>query len=162
MRVLIAEEAYLWEIPEQITDYHGIGTAIVHGPWRPADCRQVLLRWFDTGLLECIALSAATEIGSDEVVRYDDEAEWRVRAARQGQVLILAVEDARALLSDPSTWQREGVGAGVMLCHSDAADGLSFDDWFAGLAGLPDDLIYETPSDRASEAKPPTVPEADV
>ena len=30
-----------------------------------------------------------------------------------------------------------------MLCESDAAEGLSFDDWLDALAGLPEDLIRE-------------------
>jgi hypothetical protein len=102
-------------------------------------------RWFDCGLIDCIALSWATKVRSDEVVHYEYDADWRARATEDGQYLVLARDDAGALLSDPSTWRADGIGAGVMLCESNQADGLSFDAWFGKLAGLPDQLIYEHP-----------------
>src|SRR5690242_21959686 len=62
MRLLIAEEAYLWELTKQVTDYYGGGRTITHGPWRAADCQQVLARWFAWGLVDCIAVSWATKV----------------------------------------------------------------------------------------------------
>lgn len=147
MRVLIAEETFLWELTQLVTDYYDTDRTVVHGPWRAADCQQILARWFDCGLIDCIATSWATKVRSDEVVHYEYDADWRARATEHGQYLVLARDDAGALLSDPSTWRADGVGAGVMLCESDQADGLSFDAWFGKLAGLPDQLIYEHPMD---------------
>jgi hypothetical protein len=147
---LIAEEAYLWGLTQQVTDYHGSEGTVVHGPWQAADCRQILIRWFDCGLIDCIATSWATTVGSGEVVHYEYDADWRTRATEHGQHLILAPDDAGALLSDPSTWQVDGDGSGVMVCASDQADGLSFDAWFGKLAGLPDHLIYAQPGDGAA------------
>ncbi len=125
MRLLIAEQAFLWEFPQQLTDYYGADSTITHGPWRAADCQQVLARWFDCGLIDCIAISWATKVRSDEVVHYEYDAAWRTKATEHGQHLILARDDAGALLSDPGTWRPDGIGAGVMLCESDQADGLS-------------------------------------
>ncbi len=142
MRILIAEEAFLWELTGQVTDYLGGCTSVVHGPWQPGDCRRVLLRWFDSGLIQCIADAWGTT-GSREIVHFEHDASWRSRAAERGQFLILDREDARALLDDPATWDRDGAGAGVMVCESDAAEGLSFNDWLDALAALPEDLIYE-------------------
>jgi hypothetical protein len=138
MRVLIAEEAFLWELIEQVTDYYGGGKKVVHGPWQAEDCQRVLLRWFDSQLIDCIAVAWVTTKGSREIVRCEYNASWRSRATERGQFLILNREDARALLSDPATWDRQGAGAGVMLCESDAAEGLLFDDWLDALVGLPE------------------------
>jgi len=143
MRILIAEEAFLWELTEQVTDYHGGGRSVVHGPWQAGDCRRVLLRWFDRGLIQCIADAWGKTAGSREIVHFEHDASWRSRAAERGQFLILDREDARALLDDPATWDREGAGAGVMVCESDATEGLSFGDWLDALTGLPEDLIHE-------------------
>jgi hypothetical protein len=140
LRSLITEEAYLRDLTQQITDYHGSDRTIVHGPWQAADCQQILTRWFDCGLIDCIATSWATKVRSDEVVHYEYDADWRTRATEHGQHLILAHDDAGALLSDPSSWHADGDGGGVMLCASDQADGLSFDAWFGKLAGLPEHL----------------------
>lgn len=153
MRLLIAEEAFLWELTRQVTDYYDSERTVAHGPWQAADCQQVLERWFECGLIDCIALSWATKVRSDEVVHYEYDADWRTRTTEDGQHLILARDDARALLSDPNTWRPDGSGAGVMLCESDQADGLSFDAWFGKLAGLPDHLIYEHPLDEVSDDK---------
>jgi hypothetical protein len=151
MRLLIAEEAFLWELPQGGTDYYGGGRTVTHGPWRAADCQQVLARWFDCGLINCIAYSRGTKVRPDDVVRYEYDADWRTRATGHGQHhLVLAREDAGALLTDPTTWSPDGIGAGVMLCQSGQADGLSFDDWLGKLAGLPDQLIYEHPPDNVS------------
>lgn len=143
MRVLIAEEAFLWEITQQMTDYYGGGKTVVHGPWQVGDCQRILLRWFDCGLVDCIADAGVTTGGSGEIVYYEHNASWRSRATEVGQHLILDRQDVRALLSDPATWDRVGAGSGVMLCPSDKAEGLSFDDWFAALAGLPESMIRE-------------------
>jgi hypothetical protein len=141
MRVLIAEEAFLWEVTQRMTDYYGGGKTVAHGPWQAGDCQRILLRWFDRGLVDCIADAWATTVGSGEIVYYEYSASWRSRATEVGQHLILDREDARALLSDPATWDRAGAGAGVMLCQSDKAEGLLFDDWLATLAGLPENMI---------------------
>ena len=144
MRVLVAEEAFLRDLAVQVLDYHGGGKRVVHGPWQAGDCRRVLLRWFDSGLIDCIAIARAAAVGSREIIRYEYGAGWRSRAAEGDDgFLTLDREDARALLSDPATWGREGAGAGVMVCESDAAEVLSFDDWLDALAGLPQDLISE-------------------
>ena len=144
MRVLIAEEAFLWDLTKQVTDYHGGGKRVVSGPWQAGNCQRVLLRWFDSGLIDCIAIAWAATMGSREIIRYEYDASWRSRAAVSDDgFLVLGREDARALLSDPAAWGREGAGAGVMLCESDAAEGLSLDDWLDALAGLPDNLIGE-------------------
>jgi hypothetical protein len=143
MRVLVADEVPLWGITHQTTDYYGDGKTVVHGPWQAADCRQVLLRWFDNGFIECVAISWGTQVGSGDVVHCEYDGDWRSRATESGQHLTLAQSDARALLSDPSTWEIDGVGSGVMLCASDSAYRLPFDGWFVELAGLPEQLIYE-------------------
>jgi len=153
MRLLIAVEAFLWGLTQQVTDYYDTERTIAHGPWQAADCQQVLAAWFDCGLIDCIALSWATKVRSDEVVHYEYDADWRTRATEDGQHLVLARDDAAALLSDPSTWRADGIGAGVMLCESDQANGLSFDAWFGKLADLPDHLIYEHPLDGVSDGE---------
>lgn len=141
MRVLIAEEAFLGDVTTQVTDYYGGGEKVVHGPWQAGDCQRVLLRWLDSGLIDCIAIARAATKGCSEIINYEYNASWRSRAAERGGFLVLDREDARALLSDPSAWDWEGAGAGVMLCESDGAEGQSFDDWLDALVGLPEDLI---------------------
>ena len=143
MRGLIAEEAFLREVTHQVTDHYGGGKTVVHEPWQAEDCQRILLRWFDAGFVDCIAVAWATTKGSGEIVHYEYDASWRARATAVGQHLILDHEDARALSSDSETWDREGDGPGVMLCESDKAEGLSFDDWFDALAGLPENMIRE-------------------
>ena len=59
--------------------------------------------------------------------RAPSNANWWSLAAERDGFLILDRGDARALLSDPATWDPEGAGAGVMLRESDAAEGWSFD-----------------------------------
>lgn len=154
MRILVAEEAFLWELPQGSTDYYGGERTVAHGPWRAADCQQVVARWFDCGLIDCIAALWANKVRPDEVVHYEYDADWRARAIEQGQYLVLARDDAGALLGDPGTWRSEGIGAGVMLCESDEADDLSFNAWFGKLAGLPDQLIYERALDEVSDGRP--------
>jgi hypothetical protein len=153
MRLLIAEEAFLSELRQQVKDYYDSERTVVHGPWQAADCQQVLARWFDCGLIDCVAVAWATKVRSDEVVHYEYDVDWRTRATVDGQYLVLARDDAGALLSDPSTWRADGSGAGVMLCESEQAEGLSFDGWFGKLAGLPAHLIYEEPRDEVSDGK---------
>ena len=80
MRVLIAEEAFLGDLTTQVTDYYGGGRKVVHGPWQAGDCQRVLLRWFDSGLIDCIAIAWATAKGSREVINYEYDASWRSRA----------------------------------------------------------------------------------
>ncbi len=143
MRALVAEEAFLWELTQEMTDYLGAGTTVVHGPWQAEDCQRILLRWLDRGLVDCIAVAWATRLDSGEIVHYEYNAGWRSRATGVGQHLILDRDDAHALVGDTATWDREGAGAGVMLCESEATEGLSFDDWLEALAGLPGSLIYE-------------------
>src|SRR5262245_31315611 len=87
MRVLIAEEIFLWEITQQVVDYFDVERPAVHGPWPAADCRQILARWFDCGLIDCIALSRATTGRSDEVSQREYDADWRTRATESGQHL---------------------------------------------------------------------------
>ncbi|WP_238012334.1 hypothetical protein KZZ52_49030 [Dactylosporangium sp. AC04546] len=149
--LLIAEQGYLWELTQLVAGYYDVQRGIAHGPWQAADCQQILARWFDCGLIDCIALSWATRVRSDEVVHFEYDANWRTRATEEGNHLILARDDAGALLSDPSAWDTDGDGAGVMLCQSDRADGLSFDAWFDKLAGLPDHLMYKQTLSGASD-----------
>ena len=152
-RILIAEEAFLWQLTEQVTDYDGAETTVVRGPWQAGDCQQVLTRWLDCGLINSIATSWATKVRSDEVVHFEYDADWATRTTQDSQHLVLARDDARALLSDPSTWRADGVGAGVMLCESRQAHELPFDDWFDKLAGLPDHLIYQRSRDEVSDGE---------
>ncbi|GAA2600563.1 hypothetical protein GCM10010399_34210 [Dactylosporangium fulvum] len=153
MWALVVEETFLWDLTKQVTDYYDSETAITHGPWLAVDCQQILTRWFDCGLIDCVATSWATRVRSDEIVHFEYNADWRTRATERGQHLILARDDTGALLRDPSTWHADGDGAGVTLCPSDQAAGLSFDAWFGKLAGLPDHLIYEQPLDGTTSGK---------
>src|SRR5258706_1371682 len=78
--LLIAEESYLWELTQLVAGYYDSQRAIAHGPWQAADCQQILARWFDCGLIDCIALSWATRVRSDEVLHYEYDADLRTRA----------------------------------------------------------------------------------
>lgn len=138
LRILIAEEAFLWQLAEEVADCY----------WQASDCQQILIRWLDCGLINCIATAWATKVRSDEVVEYKYDLDWATRATQEGQHLVLARDDAAALLNDPSTWHADGAGAGVMLCESRHAHELPFDDWFNKLTGLPDHVIYQHPRDE--------------
>lgn len=105
--------------------------------WQAGDCQRIMLRWFDRGMVDCFADTSVA------LIHYEHNANWRSRAAEEGQQLILDRGDARALLSDPATWNPEGTGAGVMLRESGIATGLPFDDWFNALAGLPEEIISD-------------------
>ena len=142
MRTSVAEEVFLRDLPDQVTDYCRDGRTVVHGPWRAEDCQRVLLRWFDRGLIDCYAYPWDTTKESAETV-HQEEAGWRSRATLRGQFLILDLDDARGILTGTSAWDREGAGDEVMLAASDSAAGLPFDDWVAALDGLPEELIYE-------------------
>ena len=51
MYLAVTEEASLAELPVGITDIVD-GGRVEHGPWEPAACSELLLRWFDRGLIE--------------------------------------------------------------------------------------------------------------
>ena len=52
MRTLVAEEAYVWEVPSVVQDNLGDGAVRVQGPWRQEDCAVALRTWYQAGLVE--------------------------------------------------------------------------------------------------------------
>ena len=76
------EEAPLWELPLVSTNHFG-GATVEHGPWSPADCAEVLVRWFSRGPVGVFQVSPGDEprdLSSVEVARVlGDPTEWRER-----------------------------------------------------------------------------------
>jgi hypothetical protein len=58
------EELALYEVPNGGTDGLGAGE-VRHGPWRPADCAAILLRWHEAGLLGLCRYTPTRENGAD-------------------------------------------------------------------------------------------------
>jgi hypothetical protein len=137
MLTLVYEEAFLPEIGNEVTEYLGGGRTVVHGPWGIDECRAVLLRWFDAGWLDCVAVEQTHTVRKPEEVqhhRYD--AEWQARATLVGSHWVLGRADARALIDDPALWSVDGPGAGVCLSRTDATDGLVYADWTAAVSDI--------------------------
>jgi hypothetical protein len=121
----VREESPLWTLPDEITDYLGRGRTVVHGPFAPADCSRVLLRWFDAGWLDLIAYA------NHDLWPPGTAAEWETSAVRQGQFLLLAHQDARTLLAAPKEWADPARGGEVMLCISDEGEEHPQPEWLA-------------------------------
>jgi hypothetical protein len=140
--VLIYEEAFLWEITIGMTEHVSQGRTFEHAE-RPAGiCRELLLRWFDAGWLDCIAWT-----------QFTFQADWVSRAARDGDFYTLDRADARALLDNPALWLDEGPAAGVSLCRTDATDGFGFSNWARAVADIATDPAapgWSTPRFRAN------------
>jgi hypothetical protein len=132
MLTLVWEEAFLWEIGNEFTEYLGGGRTFVHGPWPVEDCRAVLLRWFDAGWLDCVAVERSHPVGKpDDLQHHTYDTDWQSRAALVGTYWVLDRTDARHLIENPDHWKQEGPGASVCLCRTDAADDLKYEDWAA-------------------------------
>jgi hypothetical protein len=68
MRLLVAEQAGLWEFPKGGIELAG-GRAVQHGPWRQQDCCAALLIWLDAGLITACRVRPG---GSEPDLPYED------------------------------------------------------------------------------------------
>jgi hypothetical protein len=105
------------------------GAEVVHGPWRPSDCRSVLEPWHRAGWLELVA-----DVDPPSGVRH---ATWLDRARRDGDYWVLAAADASALLSDDSRWELGTADGHVMLCLTDEGERHDYPEWVSLVAALP-------------------------
>lgn len=108
LRLLIEEEAPLWEVPLGGIEY-GIDV-VRHGPWDPADCSAVLLRWLDAGLLGLYRL--------------------RVHDGRVSAGQSLDHAEARLVLSAPQTWGVERSGH-TCLFATGRGEGVPDEHWYS-------------------------------
>lgn len=129
MHLAVQEEAPLWEVPLGSTDLLPSGP-VVHGPWEASECAFVLSRWLERGWLE---LYLPDHLGLWDME--PAEAEWFARTVALsvpgGRFHVLAVEDARKLLAEPTRWSLEHPDGHV--CISFTTAGLNIDDgeWLA-------------------------------
>ncbi|MGZ5370866.1 hypothetical protein [Aeromicrobium sp.] len=127
MYVLTAEQSYLHEVTSQVVDHLGDDNQVVHGPWTPAECQPILSQWLDASWLELIA-------DLDPPPSDSNPAGWHARATVSGEYLVLAAEDARALLAEPDRWRVGAADGNVMLCRTEEGDRHDYAEW-AALAG---------------------------
>ncbi|WP_344690262.1 hypothetical protein [Blastococcus jejuensis] len=105
--VAVAEEAYLWELPDGSRDLAADGW-VQHGPWRPEDCSGALLVWFDAGFLGLLR-------------RWPEE-----EPVPTGQ--------AAELLRSPDQWvQRPDGSMNVAVVATAAGEAVPADDWVQAL-----------------------------
>ncbi len=123
MYCLVREQAFLHEVTHQVTDLHGDGRDVVHGPWLPRECQAALTPWHRAGWIDLIADADPPLLLSD--------ATWRAGATRKDSYLVLAAVDASALLREPSRWSAHAADGHVMLCLSDEGDRHDYPEWLA-------------------------------
>lgn len=116
MRLLVAEESYLWELPAGSRDLIGENKWRDHGPWPYADCAAALLLWLDAGLVLLLR-------------RWPEEQP-------------LTPEEARQVLATPESWvlderpvHDEQVES-FAVAATEAGDALAWEEWGALLSVL--------------------------
>jgi hypothetical protein len=111
MRLLVAEESFLWELPAGSRDLLGDGRWRHHGPWRQEDCAAAMKLWFDAGWL---ALMQG----------------WSDR-----QLLPSAL--APGMLASPQAWVLSGDGSrSIAVVATEVGEAVSWSDWVASLSAL--------------------------
>lgn len=111
MRVLVAEESQLWELPLGSTDHLRDGESRRHGPWRQEDCAAAVKVWLEAGLVSLVPAYPDSEL--------------------------LSASAAREALDAPLTWVIPSDGSrSLCLLSTDAGDAVTWDDWIALLDGL--------------------------
>ena len=122
MYALVHEQAHLHEIPHEVRDLVG-GVEVVHGPWRPSDCRSVLEPWHRVGWIELVTdVVPPSRLGG---------ASWHDRTRQQDAYLVLAPADAHALLHDDSRWTPGTCDGHVMLCLTDEGERHDYSEWLS-------------------------------
>ena len=116
MRLSVAEEAYLWELPAGSRDLTGDNNWLEHGPWQQADCAAAILLWFDAGLVSLLR-------------RWPEEQP-------------LTAEEERQVLITPESWVlderpvHDEHGTSFAVAATEAGDALAWDEWRALLSVL--------------------------
>ena len=123
MYALVHEQGALYEVTHEVRDLRGEAPDVVHGPWLPSECQAALIPWHQAGWLDLVA---------DENPPHSlAAAEWRRRARREGAYVVLAAEDARALLHDPSRWTINSADGHVMLSLNEEGARHDYSEWLA-------------------------------
>jgi hypothetical protein len=121
MYVAVVEECALWELPRGSTDMLP-GGPVVHGPWDPDDCAELVMRWVERGWVELYL--------PDVPSRWElKEADWLGRAARRGGLLVLDRKDAMALLRDSTRWKVDGIDGHAALSRTELGMSVPASDW---------------------------------
>lgn len=110
MRLLVSEEAYLWEFPAGSRDLMGDGEWLEHGPWRREDCSAAVHVWFDAGLVSLLR--------------------------RWPEDHLLATLDARAVLAVRESWAMTPDGTNCAVAATAAGEALAWDGWRSLLSAL--------------------------
>jgi hypothetical protein len=110
MRLLVAEQAALWEFPLGSVCVIG-GTRIRHGPWPQAECADALRIWLDAGLVTLC------------------------RFRTDGSEPDLSPAEAREALEDPAAWQPPA-GSGFVSAYQSIGKSESWASWTARLEPL--------------------------
>lgn len=111
MRLLVAEESYLWEFPAGSRDLLGNDEWLHHGPWRQEDCSAAVHLWFDAELVFLLR-------------RWPEEQR-------------LGASEARAVLAAPESWAMNPDGSSnVALLATEAGEALAWDEWRSMLFSL--------------------------
>ena len=123
MYAALVEEASLWELPGGTTDLLSNGP-VTHGPWQPAECAGLIIRWVERGWVELYLpeLPAQWDL---------QRSEWEPRAERRGELLILTRADSLDLLHDPNRWIVSSLDGHASLVKTDLGMTIGTNDWFA-------------------------------
>ncbi len=117
----VVEECALWMLPRGATDTLP-GGPVVHGPWDPDDCAELVMRWVERGWIELYL----PDIPSTWDLK---EADWRGRATRRDEFLVLGPDDAMALLRDPTRWSVDSIDGHAALSRTALGMSVPATDW---------------------------------
>lgn len=126
LRLLIAEQAHLWELRADSTVVHGDSTEKV-GPWSPRLCSLALLRWLDAGFIGLYRDRPTNEVEDLSV----DEAKSALRdvaAWRPGLPAVLLFETDQGREASDEAWLR-ALTSYAPTCRDGLTVGVAFQDF---------------------------------
>jgi hypothetical protein len=122
IRVDVLEQAFLFEVVLGSTEVRD-GIEVRYGPRDPEACSTVLTIWFDLGWV-------GVYMPSEQVDRWAKQpATWMSRLTRNHHPM-LGKQDARELLTTPSSWTEDRAEGWAAVLATDSAPVAELNVWF--------------------------------